>query len=197
LGVDAVQHVRLPAPTSVADVLQRVRQVEHAALAEEQVVVELRFEALPQLQRVLVDRGALVPEVVGADDRGVPCDVPAGEPTALEHGHLGDPVLLREVVRGREAVAAAADDQDVVRRLGLGAPPEKVRVLATHETARTAFLSTPIPSTSISTTSPSASAIFGSRKTPTPSGVPVRITSPGSSVRACEMKLTSTGMVKI
>ena len=66
--------------TAVAHVLQRVREVEHAALAEEQVVVELRLEPLPQLQRVLVDRGALVPEVVRADDGRVARDVAAGEP---------------------------------------------------------------------------------------------------------------------
>ena len=136
LGVDAVEPVRAHAPHAVADVLQRVRQVEHAALAEEQVVVELRLEPLPQLQRVLVDRGALVPEVVRADDRRVARDVPAGEPAALEHGDVGDAVLLREVVGGREPVPAAADDHDLVRVARLRAAPEEVGVLAAHGSPR-------------------------------------------------------------
>src|SRR6185295_3585683 len=89
-------------------------------------------EALPQLERVLVDRGALVPEVVRADDRRVAGDVPARQPAALEHGDVGDAVLLREVVRGREAVPAAADDDDLVGVARLGRPPEEVGVLAAH-----------------------------------------------------------------
>ena len=78
-----------------------VGEVDDAALAEQQVVVELLGEALPQLERVLVDRGALVPQVVAADDRRVAGHVPAGQPAPLEDGHVRDPVVLREVVGRR------------------------------------------------------------------------------------------------
>ena len=44
------------------------------------------------------------------------------------------------------------------------------------------FRSAPRPSIATSNTSPSFSSTGGLRKTPTPSGVPVAITSPGSSV---------------
>ena len=47
--------------------------------------------------------------------------------------------------------------------------------------------STPTLSMSTSQTSPSRSQRFGSRPMPTPLGVPVTITSPGSSVIAAEM----------
>ena len=44
---------------------------------------------------------------------------------------------------------------------------------------------------------PAARATLGSRNTPTPTGVPVRIRSPGSSVIACEMYETRYGMSKM
>ena len=138
LGVDPVQHVRLDAADTVPHVLQRVRQVDDASLAEQQVVIELRLEPLPELERVLVDRGALVPEIVRADDRRVARDVPAGEPAALDHRHVGETVLLRQVVRGGEPVPAAAHDHDLVRPLRLGRPPEEVRVLAAQRVPRCA-----------------------------------------------------------
>ena len=46
-----------------------------------------------------------------------------------------------------------------------------------------------MPSIDTVTTSPSASSTGGSRKIPTPPGVPVAITSPGSSVNAIEQWL--------
>src|SRR4051812_23351224 len=71
LGVPAVERVGVAPPVRLTHVLQRVRQVEHPALAEEEVVVQLLGQLLPQLQRELVDPGALVPQVVGPDDGGV------------------------------------------------------------------------------------------------------------------------------
>ena len=47
---------------------------------KQEVVVELLLQPLPELQRVLVDRRALVPEVVRADDRRVAAHVAAAEP---------------------------------------------------------------------------------------------------------------------
>ena len=55
---------------------------------------------------MVVDARALVLEIVGADDRGVAAGVAAAEPALLEHRDIGDAVLLREVVGGREPVAA-------------------------------------------------------------------------------------------
>ena len=129
LGVDAVQPVRVDPPHALADVVQVVGQVDDAALAEQQVVVELLGQPLPELQRVLVDRRRLVPQVVGADHRRVAGDVAAREPAALEDRDVGDPVPLGEVVGRRQAVAAAADDHDVVGALRLGVPPEMLRVM--------------------------------------------------------------------
>ena len=81
----------------------------------------------------LVDACALVPEVVGADDRGVAAGVAAAEPALLEHRDVGDAVLLGEIVGGGQAVAAGADDDHLVARLRLRAAPGRCPVLVTGE----------------------------------------------------------------
>ena len=57
----------------------------------------------------------------------------------------------------------------------------------------TGFRKVPSPPIEISTTSPSWSQRGGVRAAPTPEGVPVRITSPASSVSPCEIQLMSAG----
>jgi hypothetical protein len=91
-----------------------VREVHHAALAEHHVVVEVLRQAFPQLHRLFVQRGRFVPQIVRAHDRRVARGVAAADPALFDHGDVGDAVLLREVVRGGEAMPAAADDHDVV-----------------------------------------------------------------------------------
>ncbi len=108
-----------------AHVARGVREVEHAALAQHDVEVQLLRQRLEELQRVLINRGAFIPQVVRAHDRGVAPGVAAAEPTTLEHRDLADAVLLRQVIGGGEAMAAAADDHDVVGGLGLGEAPER------------------------------------------------------------------------
>ena len=77
-----------------------------------------------------------------------------------------DPVVMAGV-EPREQRAPRVPDVDRPRRRG--------REAASDRHPRTSFRNTPTPSTSTSTTSPAASG-------PTPSGVPVSTTSPGSSV---------------
>ncbi len=93
------------------------RQV--ALLREEEVEVELGAEALVEADALLVEARALGRAVVGADDRRVAAGRARAEVALLEHGDVRDPVVLRQVVRGREPVRAAADDHDVVARLQL------------------------------------------------------------------------------
>src|SRR5262249_26567886 len=75
------------------------------------------------LEGMLVEMGALVPEVVGAHDGRVAPGIAAAEPALLDHRHIGDAMLLGEVIGRRQAMAAAADDDDVVARPRLGAAP--------------------------------------------------------------------------
>src|ERR1700752_4570593 len=64
-----------------------------------------------------------VEQIVRADDRRVAAGIAAAEPSLLEHGNVANPVILREVVGGREAVSTSADDHDVVAGLRLRISP--------------------------------------------------------------------------
>jgi hypothetical protein len=72
---------------------------------------------------VLVDRDALVEQVVRTDDGRVAAGVAAADPAFLDDRDVGEAVFGGEVVRGAEPVAAAADDDRVVRGLRLGLAP--------------------------------------------------------------------------
>src|SRR2546429_3715277 len=80
----------------------------------------------PELERGFVDRGALILEVVRADDRGVAGHVAACQPAALEHRNVGDAVVFRKVIRRGQTMAAGADDDDLVRTPRLRVAPEMI-----------------------------------------------------------------------
>jgi hypothetical protein len=100
------------------------------------------------------------------------------ERAELDLGHEARQPRHRRQVRGQKGPAG----RDAARALSA--------VSVGHEawlpSFVTALRSVPIPSISISTSSPSVSAIGGLRKMPTPAGVPVRITSPGRRVKTVE-----------
>src|SRR5882724_5509690 len=89
---------------------------------------------------MLVDPGALIVEIVGADDRGIAAGVAAAEPTLLEHRNVGDPVDARQIVRGRQPVTAGANDDGVVcglrRRIAPLARPTAMAVESLQHKAR-------------------------------------------------------------
>src|ERR1700682_238272 len=72
---------------------------------------------------MVVERGALIEQVVGADDGGVAAGVAAADPAFFEHCDVGEAVLAREVVGRSQPVTAAADDEGVIGGLGLGTAP--------------------------------------------------------------------------
>src|SRR5919108_4810225 len=83
---------------------------------------------------------------------------------------------------------------------GLVLVPMQLQARAAQQrvhTSTTGLRSTPTPSIAHSTTSPALSERFGSMNSPQPHGVPVRITSPGSSVNDREQKLISSATPKI
>ena len=133
LIVDAVEPVGVDVALGDLHVVDGVREHHHAARAEHDVVVQLLAQPLPELERVVVEGGTLVVEVVRAADRGVAPGVAAAEPAALEHGDVGDPVLLGEVVGGGEPMPAGADDHHVVGRLRLRAAPRRLPVAVAGE----------------------------------------------------------------
>ena len=123
LGIHSIEPVGVDPPRRLLQIVDVVDQVQHAPLAEHQVVVQLLRQPFPQLERMLVEGRALVPQVVGADHRGVAPGVAAAEPTFLQHRHVGDAVERGEVVGGGEPMPAGTDDDHVVGGLGRRAAP--------------------------------------------------------------------------
>ena len=97
---------------------------EVPVLREHQVEVEIGGELLVELDALGVEGGAFGRAVVRPDDRRVAARRTRADIALLEHGDVGDAVVLGEVVRGREPVGAAADDDDVVVPLQRAGPLE-------------------------------------------------------------------------
>ena len=114
LIVDAVQPVGMDVALQHLHVMHVVGEHHDAARRIHDVVVEVLRQPVPQLQRMVVDAGALVVEIVGADDGGVAAGIAAAEPALFEHRDIGDAVLLGKVVGSGQPMAAGADDDDVV-----------------------------------------------------------------------------------
>src|SRR5437867_977746 len=108
-------------------------QVQHATRAVHHIEVELLRQTFPRLERELVEVRVGVEVVIRADDRRVAAGVTAAQPTLLEHGDILQAMLLGEVVRRREAMAAAADDDRIVARLRHRAAPGERPVLVPRE----------------------------------------------------------------
>jgi len=83
---------------------------------------------------VLIERGGLIPQVVGADDGGVAADIAAAEMALFQHRHIGDAVLLRQIVSGSQTVTAAADDNHVIAFLRYRVAPDLLPVLMKAQT---------------------------------------------------------------
>ena len=101
-----------------------VREREVAVLRDQQVEVELLRELLVDLEALAVERDALGRLVVGAQDRRVAARAAGADVVHLEHGDVRD-AALRQLVGGREAVRAAADDDDVVGGREVALAPER------------------------------------------------------------------------
>src|SRR6267378_7822173 len=106
---------------------------QHAALAEHHVEAKLARQAFVQAQREIVKTRTLGVEVVRAHHRGVAPGIAAAEPAPFNHRHLRDAVLPGQVIGGREAVAAASDDDHIVFGFRAGAAPELWPVLVIEQ----------------------------------------------------------------
>ncbi len=131
--VDAVATIGVNMALGHLHVVHRMGQHQHATRRKHDVVVQDLREAFPQLQRVVVQRRALVEQVVRADDGRVAAGVAAADPALLEHGRTRDAVLRREVIRRRQAMATATDDDGVVLRLRRYTTPLRRPALLTAE----------------------------------------------------------------
>ena len=82
----AAPHIGVPLRVGVID-------IEHAALADHAVVVQLLAQPFPLLQRMLVEERVRRQHIVGADDGGVAADIAGAEIALVDHGDIGDAVL--------------------------------------------------------------------------------------------------------
>ena len=106
-----------------AHVAQVMGQIDDAALAQHDVEVEVLAQTFVKLQRLLIDGGAFVPQIVGPDDRRVAARVAAAEPSFLDHRDVANTVFLGQIIGGRQTMAAGADDNHFVFRLRLRTAP--------------------------------------------------------------------------
>ena len=100
-----------------------MREHHHAARRVHHVVVEFPGEALPQLQRVVVEGGRFLPQIIGPQDCRVAAGVAAAKPALLEHGDFRQPMLLGQIIGGCEPMPAGSDDDRVVGTFRLGTAP--------------------------------------------------------------------------
>ena len=122
-GVDAVYGLSNDTTFDIAHVLQTVAEVVHATLTEHDIVVQVLTQPFPELERFLLEQRRFGAQVVGTHDRRVAARIAAADPVFLEHGNVAHAVLFRQVVRRCRAMAAAADNDDIVSAPGLRAAP--------------------------------------------------------------------------
>ena len=115
-------------------------------LREQEVEVQLCPEPFVELDAAAVELGSLGRSVVRSDDRRIAPGRAGADVALLEDRDIGDAVVLREVVGGREPVRAATDDHDVIPALQLSA--------RTPHALHAEDVPHPMPSSTSSTTSP-------------------------------------------
>ena len=135
-GVDAVGRVQQRLIALRLKRVLRVHEIELALRAEHHVVVEFLRQRPVHLEAPLVQRHRLGRVVVRADDLRVAARRSGADVARLEHRDIRDAMTLGQIVRGREAVHAAADDDDVIARAGfLGSKERAAAKQAAHPEA--------------------------------------------------------------
>ena len=198
VGVGGVEHADRAGVDDLADAvpasLHRLEDVDGADDVDERAERWIRTRERDLERRemddvrdvVLVERGADGGELGDvAADEGNPGELVARHDEAEAFRVAGeverddrDALANEPAHRPRADAAKRAGDEEP---LAGGCPCHDADAYG-----RQRFTSRPMPSISTTTSSPSASQTGGSRNAPTPAGVPVAMTSPGSSVKAFE-----------
>ena len=114
-GGDTLQGIGMGGALIAANFVMGLCQHQKPARAEHHVIVQILRHRLVKRARFFVDRGRAVLQVVRADDRGVASGVAAAKPALFDHRHIGDSVILAQVIGRRKPVATRADDDDIIR----------------------------------------------------------------------------------
>src|SRR5882757_5400310 len=84
---------------------------------------------------MIVEGGAFVEQVIGADDGRVASGVAAADPAFFQHRDVSETVLLRQVIGRPQSVPAAADDDGVVLSLWFRLAPLLLPAAMARQTA--------------------------------------------------------------
>src|SRR3546814_14371646 len=91
-----------------------VREHPHAALRKHDVVIQLIGQLLVELDRKFVKGSRFREEIIRADDRRVAAGVAAADPAALAERDVGETMVPRKIISGREAMPATTDNDRVL-----------------------------------------------------------------------------------
>src|SRR5258707_3273733 len=83
-------------------------EIENATLADHRVVVELAFQAFPQLHRKFVERNIARFAVIGANDGGVAPGIARTDPALFENLAIAQAMHLCEVIGRGQAMTATS-----------------------------------------------------------------------------------------
>ena len=97
--------------------------VQNAALADHGVEINVLFQPLPQLQRMLVKGHVARFTVIGADDGGVAPDIARADPTFFNDSNIGQAVVFGQIIGRGEPMTAATHNNGVIFGLWLRLPP--------------------------------------------------------------------------
>jgi hypothetical protein len=123
--IDAIEPHGVAAAGEGVTLRVGVKEIDHAALADHHIVIEVALQSLPELHRPFVELDIRRQKVVRADDRGVAAGIARADPSLFDNGDVGQAVLLGEIVGGRQAMTAAANDNHIVFALRLRIAPRR------------------------------------------------------------------------
>ena len=122
-GHHPLQRIGMGGAQIAAHLMVGLGQHHDTARREHDVVVQILAHRLVQRAGLFIDRGGGVLQIVRPDDRGVAAGVAAAKPALFDDGDIGDAVVLAKVIGRGQPVAARADDDRIVGRLGCGRGP--------------------------------------------------------------------------
>ena len=132
LAVDAIQSHLVATPRIDVQLGQGVSEIDHAALREHHIIVEIVGQGLPHFHRGFVEVLVLGQQIVRADRRCIAADIAGAEPAFFHHRYIADAMFLGEVVGSGKAVAAA-DDHHIIGWFWFGFAPGGLPVLVAVE----------------------------------------------------------------
>jgi hypothetical protein len=120
--VTLVDH-HIAAPRKGIALAVGMKQVDQPACRMHRVIVQVFLQTLPQLERMGIKLRIALLAVICPHDGGVAPHVAATQIALFQHRDIGHAVVLGQVIGRAQPVTAAADDDGIIFRPGLGIAP--------------------------------------------------------------------------